>query len=166
MGETLVVNTGPIIALARADALFLLEALPLTFLCPQEVQAELEEGAVRGHVVASSPGLHFVALETPLQPVALAVLDMGEAAVIQLALERSISHVCLDDWKGRRAATAVGLHVTGSLGLFIRAKSLGIIPEIYPFIERARREGVWYEPELVRRVLEGVQERVVPPRRA
>jgi hypothetical protein len=97
-------------------------------------------------------------LETPLHPVAGAALDRGEAAVIQLALEQGLRWVCIDDWKGRRAAMAVGLQVTGSLGLLIRAKSLGIIQTIRPFIEHATGDGIWYDPELVKRVLEGVNE--------
>ena len=40
-------------------------------------------------------------------------------------LEQAIRDVCIDEWRGRRAAAAIGLQVTGSLGLLGRAKSLG-----------------------------------------
>lgn len=55
--------------------------------------------------------------------VVLTNLDLGEAAVIQLALEQNIDWVCIDDLKGRRAAHAAGLHFTGSLGLPATAKA-------------------------------------------
>lgn len=158
MAEAIVINTGLPVALARAEALFILESLPLRFLCPQEVRTELDTGTDQGHVRVDAPSLKVLALESPLQPMARAALDLGEAAVIQLALEQDIRWVCIDDWKGRRAAMAVGLQVTGSLGLFIRAKRLGIIPTIHPYIKRAAGAGVWYDPELVRRVLESVGE--------
>jgi predicted nucleic acid-binding protein len=50
------------------------------------------------------------------------------------------------------------LKVTGILGLLARAKSVGIIQEMTPFVEKALRSGVRYHPDLVRRVLEMVKE--------
>ena len=85
-------------------------------------------------------------------------LDKGEAAVIHLAIEQKVRIVCIDEWKGRRAALASGLKVTGVLGLLARAKSVGIIQEMTPFVEKALRSGVRYHPDLVRRVLEMVRE--------
>lgn len=85
-------------------------------------------------------------------------LDAGEAAVIQLALERRVARVCIDEQKGRRAAQAVGLAVTGTLGLLGRAKQLGLISALRPWVEKAIQEGIRYDPELVRRVLEAAGE--------
>ena len=68
-------------------------------------------------------------------------------------MEQKASTVCIDESKGRRAALAVGLSVTGSLGLLGRAKVLGLIPSLRPLIERATREGIYYDPELAKRVL-------------
>jgi predicted nucleic acid-binding protein len=48
--------------------------------------------------------------------------------------------------------------VTGSLGLLVRAKTLGIIPALRPHLERMLRQGAYYDEELVRKVLEGVGE--------
>lgn len=158
MAERLVVNTGPLVALARGGALPIAGALPYTFLCPAQVRAELDAGVARGHVEVYAPWLRVVALAAPLDPVATATLDLGEAAVIQLALEQQVTTVCLDDWKGRRAASAAGLRVTGSLGLLVRAKSLGLVPAIAPIVAAILRGGVWYHPELVRKVLDAVGE--------
>jgi len=97
-------------------------------------------------------------LSGPVAGVALAALDLGEAAVIQLALEMQISTVAIDEWKGRRAATASGLDVIGTLGLLGRAKILGLVPSLKPLIERALQEGVRYHPDLVRAVLDAVGE--------
>jgi len=68
-----------------------------------------------------APSEGSVALSAPPAPLATHALDAGEAAVIQLALERGIATVCIDEWRGRRAARACGLAVTGSLGLLVRA---------------------------------------------
>lgn len=153
MAESIVVNTGPLIALARAGALDIVGRLPITYVCPMQVRTELDEGSRSGYLDIRVPWLEVVPLTTPLDAVSMATLDAGEAAVIQLARERSIEWVCIDDRKGRRAALAVGLRVTGSLGLLIRAKIVGLVPAVRPFIERAMSEGVWYDPDLTTRVL-------------
>ena len=139
--------------MARAGAIDIVGRLPITYVCPVQVRTELDEGARSGYLDIRVPWLEVVPLTTPLDSIATATLDTGEAAVIQLALERSIEWVCIDDRKGRRAALAVGLRVTGSLGLLIRAKIVGLVPAVRPFIERAMSEGVWYDPDLTTRVL-------------
>jgi predicted nucleic acid-binding protein len=118
----------------------------------------LDDGAKVGHLPVHPTWLEVVSLAAPLNALGRAALDPGEAAVIQLALEQGIGVVCLDDRKGRRAALAAGLRVTGSLGLLVRAKALGLVPTIRPIVERAAREGIWYDAELVRQILASVGE--------
>jgi predicted nucleic acid-binding protein len=97
-------------------------------------------------------------LRNPLPALVAAALDLGEAAVIQLALETAARWVAIDDWKGRRAALATGLRVTGSLGLLGRAKQVGLLPAVRPVIEAAIAQGIRYHPNLVREVLRAVGE--------
>ncbi len=151
MADRIAINTGPLIALARADALDVLSELPIEFVCPREVEQEIKAGAALGYPVVLPPWLEVLALGRPLDPVSLASLDAGEAAVIQLALEQGIGRVCIDDRKGRRAALAVGLDVVGSLGLLARAKHLGIVTAVRPLVDRLSAEGAWYDAELLRR---------------
>ena len=155
MAERLVVNTGPLIALESAGILGILGQLPFEVFCPTEVVDELAAGPRTDPLPA---WLHVLALAAPLDRVALASLDRGEAAVIQLAGEQGISLVCIDERKGRMVAEAVGLRVTGTLGLLIGAKRLGLLGELRPIIEQMVAAGAWYEAELVRRVLESVGE--------
>lgn len=144
MPEYIVINTGPLVILERIQALDIVGRLALTFICPDEVRAELKEGESVGHPRVAPEWLMVCPLAEPISPVTLMALDKGEAAVIQLALERSISVVCIDEWKGRRAASAVGLKVVGVPGLLGRAKSMGLIPMVGPFVEKALRSGIRY----------------------
>ena len=146
MPERMVINTGPLIALARMEALEIAGQLPYTFICPQEVEAELEAGVAAGHPKIKPPWLHVLPLQDVISPMVLPVLDAGEAAVIQLALENQIALVCLDEWKGRRMALAAGLRVTGALGLMGKAKIEGIISAVAPYVERAVRHGIRFPP--------------------
>ena len=126
MADRIVLDSGPLVALARADALDVLAAFPDSFVAPLQVRFELEAGAERGHVVIDTPSVVYLPLADALNPLALAELGAGEAAVIQHALEQRIGVVGIDERKGRRAARAVGLTVTGTLGLLARAKTLGV----------------------------------------
>jgi hypothetical protein len=57
-------------------------------------------------------------------------LGEGEAEAIALALENSATRVILDDKKARRIARQLGLPVTGTLAIVLRAKELGLVPRV------------------------------------
>jgi hypothetical protein len=158
VSERIVINTGPLISLDRIGCQEILAELPYEFLCPEQVQQELAEGEKAGHPRISLRGVNVVALAKPISHVSLAALDPGEAAVIQLALEQKIPVVAIDEWKGRRAALAAGLTVTGSLGLLGKAKMLGIVSLLRPLLDKALAEGIRYHPDLVRAILQAVGE--------
>lgn len=50
MADSLVIDSGRLIALARAGALEVVGSLGVVLVAPHEVRVELEEGARRGHV--------------------------------------------------------------------------------------------------------------------
>lgn len=156
--ERLVINTGPLIALAKAEALDVIGQLPLRVLCPQQVRAELDAGGRGGFSEITPSWLEVKILKQPLDPMATATLDAGEAAVIQLATEHEVERVCIDEKRGRRVASAIGLQVVGTLGLLLRAKTIGVIPSVRPFLDRLRRAGEWYDAGLIDRVLRAAGE--------
>jgi len=105
-----------VIALAKAEAFDLIAKLPLKVLSSFEVRQELQRGVDSGHPRLDPPWIEYRELLAPLAPVLVAELDVGEASVIQLAQERGISAVCIDERRGRRLALSLGLEVTGTLG--------------------------------------------------
>ena len=111
-----------------------------------------------GHTEVTLEWLEVAQLRQPLNPVAAAALDVGEAAVIQLALEQDVQRVCIDDKKGRRMALAVGLKPVGTLGLLLRAKNTGVISEVKPYLNRIMETGAWYAPALIERILREARE--------
>jgi predicted nucleic acid-binding protein len=158
MADRIVINTGPLVTLARAELLDLVGKLPLVFVCPNEVLQEIAAGEAKGYSVSTPDWLKPISLISQVGPVALASLDLGEAAVIQLAVEQGVRRVCIDERKGRRAALAVGLEVTGTLGLLVRAKQLGLAPTLLPLVKKLKSTGAFYDEELLLRVVEGVGE--------
>lgn len=153
MDEAIVINSGPLITFSRMEAFGIIDQLPFEFVTPAEVRDELLAG--HDDLLATSFVASIQVMELGATRIAslFSNLDSGEAAVIQLALEKGISNVCLDERKGRRIAASHNLSLLGSLGLLGRAKTLGIIKDIRPFIERAMSAGIYYEMNLVERFL-------------
>ena len=158
MAERLVINTGPIIALAHAKATSVVALLPIEFLAPVEVEEELARGAAAGLGTIDVSWVTFRQIRNPAPPLAVAALDLGEAAVIQLALEEGVPFVCIDERRGRRAASAVGLQVTGTLGVLGRAQKAGLVPAVRPLIAAMVAEGDWFDPALIERFLAALGE--------
>lgn len=158
MAEALVINTGPIVALCLAGATEFVGRLPFEFLAPTEVAAEVAAGQRLGYRVAVPEWVSDVALEQPVGALGQSTLDAGEAAVIELALQRRISLVAIDEARGRRAASAAGLTVTGSLGLLGRAKARGLVTAVAPYVAAMRTSGAYLDDALVRRFLDAMGE--------
>ena len=67
-------------------------------------------------------------------------LDEGEASSIALGLENKDHCVLLiDERKGRRIAEALGLKITGTLGILIRAKEQSLITSLKDEIEALKQ---------------------------
>ena len=66
-------------------------------------------------------------------------VDKGEASAIALALEIPGSTVILDDYKARKIAEQLNLNITGTLGVIVKAKLLGLIPSIKPFLSKIKK---------------------------
>ena len=151
--EPLAIDASPLILLAKINALPLLAQLPYRFIAPREVMDELAAGVAAGHPAIDFPELEIAPLASPVSFLTRAALGRGEAAVIQLAQERGLKRVCLDDLRGRRMARAVELEVVGVLGLLGQAKRRGLISELEPYAKRLIAVGARYHPELVARMI-------------
>lgn len=75
-------------------------------------------------------------------------INKGEASAIALALETSDNIVILDDWKARKLAERLGISVTGTLGVIIKAKNTGFIPTIKPYLDKIRETNFRISEEL------------------
>ncbi len=57
-------------------------------------------------------------------------MDIGEAASIVISLQLHADLLLMDERKGRRFATDMGIRVTGLLGIFIQAKERGLVENV------------------------------------
>jgi len=156
--ELLVADAGPLIALARIDALGLLARKNLKVLVPAQVAAEctsqtdrpgadlIQKAIDQGVLQVISPVKDDERVITP-------GLDEGERTAITLALARQ-AVLLIDDRIGRRQAVALGLTVIGTLGILLSAKRRGEVHAIAPMLGQFHAVGYFISPALAERALE------------
>lgn len=66
-------------------------------------------------------------------------IDKGESSAIALALETPDCTIILDDYKARKIAEQLGITITGTIGVIIKAKLKGIIPSIKQILEKIKQ---------------------------
>jgi predicted nucleic acid-binding protein len=150
-------NTTPIISLALVGRLDLLEKLYGNVLVPPAVVAEVLAGGQFGIGVLEFQQATWFSqtpLADPRRADLLVDLDRGEAEVIALAQEINADLVILDERLGRRHAQRLGLEITGTLGVMLKGKQLGFVPEVKPLVERLQKGGIRLGRPLIARVLQ------------
>jgi len=158
--RVVIADTGPLLTLSWIHRIGLLDDLFDRVVVPFDVWAELAHrpDASEPPQVAALEHLEFSPPEFVV-PEEAALLDPGEQAVVALAARRFPQAVVLiDEKRGRRAATALGLHVVGSLGVLLEGKRHGLVASVAPLVSELISSGVYFGPLLVRRVLEAAGE--------
>jgi predicted nucleic acid-binding protein len=106
--EKIVINTGPILALVAAlGSLDLLRNLYKEVIVPYEIGQEIMAAGSSGFAIKEfTEAAWLTKREQPVwpHPFLSNSLDVGEASVIQLALDEQIGTVCIDEALGRRVA--------------------------------------------------------------
>ena len=80
-------------------------------------------------------------------------LDKGEASVIELAIETPGSTIILDDLKARTVAQKLGIEITGTIGVIVKAKQNGVISSIKPYLDKIRKNGFHLTVEIEKQAL-------------
>lgn len=156
--KSIVTNTTPLIALTAATgSLDVLRELYARVVVPHEVAAEIRAGGKEAFgldVFEKASWLEISQNPVVLPPYLQNSLDRGEASVIQTALQEGIELVCIDEVAGRRIARLSKLNLTGSIGILLKAKSMGYPLSIPETIERMRARGIWLSEAVVRFAME------------
>lgn len=76
-------------------------------------------------------------------------LDPGESSVICFGKEHPDFLSILDDLKGRKVAAKLNLNFTGTLGILVKAKREGIIPELKPYVLKLINAGIRISPSVI-----------------
>lgn len=150
-----VCNTSPILSLLKIERLDILQLLYRQVIIPKAVWQEIEAEKDKDYYVDLS-SVNWLDIQEVNNPDALEYLtdlDRGEAEVIVLAREIQADLVIIDETLGRQYASYFNLQITGTLGILLRAKKEGHIPEIKPLLETLRNQGVWISDNLFQEVV-------------
>jgi uncharacterized protein len=153
-----VADTSVLINLCRVGQGGLLTSLFLDVIIPSAVAAEFVS------LTLSAPrfaGLHLpvgIREQSPVKMLpavqAATGLDAGEAAALSLAVEIRADAILIDERRGHEIALQLGLRTIGLLGILLRAKAVGILPQIAPVLAVLERDaGFWISGKLRGEVL-------------
>lgn len=117
----------------------LLPQLAGSVLVPPAVAQEIMVGRRAGVSLPELTSLDWLEVRHPQRKQEgqwLSDLGPGEAEVLMLGLELDQSIVVLDDALARRVAEALGLKLTGTLGILLDAKRAGYIAAVGPLLDQ------------------------------
>jgi predicted nucleic acid-binding protein len=150
-------NTGPLIALATIDRLDLLNTLFEKVIVPEAVHQELLVGGSAQAGINSYQQASWIKIEPltgPLDPLLDNVLDTGEASVIQLAREKHIDRVLIDERKGRKIAREIyQLRVMGTAKILVEAKRHGLLENVQDVITQMTGNGYRIHDTIIAHIL-------------
>jgi predicted nucleic acid-binding protein len=143
-------DTTPLISLLKIGQLELLREVYQTIIIPEAVFAEIEKGKDKPYYTDISQ-LGWMSIQEIKDKKVLSYffdLDAGEAEVIVLATEIEADLVIIDETLGRRFARHAGLKVTGTIGILIKAKEIGLVEKISPLLDEMQKKGIWISNKL------------------
>lgn len=152
-------NTTPIIALSSIDCLHL---LPKLFGKIHLVTEVIDECSVGGSI--SVPKLLEIDWIKPVQssPIqyssVLLELDKGKKHTLDMASKYQADWVIIDEKIGRNMAEYLGLHVTGTLGILLKAKQQGLIPSFIESVKAMQNQGIYFHEALLQKLAKTVAE--------
>jgi predicted nucleic acid-binding protein len=165
LNETWVVNSSPVITLAKVGQLRLLEQLPAELFVPEAVATELlagPPGDPARQAIESGWGKRLAA-DTTLSELLEWGLGPGETEVIAIARNQVAAVAVLDDALARNCAKSLGVSVVGTLGIVLRAKKRGLVHRAGDVLQALRQQGLHLDDLTIRLALGRIGENW-PPR--
>lgn len=152
-------NTTPFIALSAIERLDLLPALFEQIHVVQPVVLECAAGG--GIKVPALDSLPWVTV----QPVTagdpepmLTQLDEGEKWTLHAARQAGAELLLIDERIGRNLAERMGLKVSGTLGILLKARQRGLIASFTGTAQSMRARGLFFHPRLIERLAASIGE--------
>jgi len=142
MLETAIADTSALIALEKLNLLDVLCKIYAEIILPEAVINEFGKPTIECYSAKK--------VESPLVRLLVSDLNLGkgESEIIALASETGIKTI-IDDLKARKVAETLGLKVTGTIGVLLRAEKLGFIESAYKKTKELREKGFYVSNELL-----------------
>lgn len=75
-----------------------------------------------------------------------------------MACKHQAGLVIIDEKIGRNVAEYLGLKVTGTLGVLLKAKQQGLIPSFSEAVRLMQAQGIYYQTSLIQKLAQTVGE--------
>lgn len=154
---SIVSDTSPLVALAKVDALPLVQALYGEALIAPAVYRELlaKAGPETPRLQAALQSFIRVTTVPPAQASLTALishLDEGEREAITLASAMNLL-LLVDEREARAVASILGMSFTGTVGVILQAKRVGLIPQVRALLEALKQSGYYLSDRLIQYAL-------------
>jgi uncharacterized protein len=143
-------DTSPLQYLHQLRLLHLLPRLAQTLVVPPAVREELRAGLDLGIDLPDLQNLSWLVVRSPVsRPTVPHAQDLGpgETEALMLGLETTQSTLLLDDALARKVADSLELPFTGTLGILLSLKELGLVPAILPLLDHLQALNFRLSPE-------------------
>ena len=131
MPKTIIANTSCFIILTNIGELDLLHKVYGLIITTPDIASEY------GDILPDWVEIHTVRDHYRQQLLEMQI-DKGESSAIALALETPDCTIILDDYKARKIAQRLGVNVSGTIGVIIKAKLHNIIPSVKPLLNKIK----------------------------
>ena len=147
MGSIIISDTSCLIALDNIGHLDILQKTFVNIFTTEEVQKEF------GRLLPKWISIKTINNKLLLKELE-AIVDMGEASAIALALETDDCILIIDEKKGRSLAKSHHIQIIGTLKTLFIAKQKGVLPLINPLINQLQHKGFRFSSALLECILE------------
>ena len=153
-----IVNSTPIISLSIIEQLDLLSKLYDQVFIPRAVYEEVcmeGESRIGAKSLKSADFFHIVSIKNSEARQFLSTsLHKGEIEVMILAKELEADLIIIDDYQARKHAKFLGLKITGTLGILLKAKKKNLIENIKPFLDTLIKNDIYIGKKLYQKIIE------------
>ncbi len=146
MLDIVISDTSCLILLNNIGAIDLLQKLYNKITTTTEVAEEFGDYLPNWIVIKAAKDKHY-------QKILELQIDRGEASAIALAIEFETCTLIVDDNKARKVAKSLGLNITGTIGIIVKAKLNGVIPSIKPYLVKIQETNFRISESLIKEAL-------------
>lgn len=156
----IVSNTTPLISLMKISQLEILKKIYSEIIIPEAVYKEVEAGKHKDFYrdLSEIDWIKIQSIKDKHSTDYFLELDAGEAEAIILASEIGADLIIMDEKLGRHHAKHAGIKITGTIGVLVKAKILGLISKLKPLLKELTEKNVWISDKLISQICKTVDE--------
>lgn len=149
--ELIISDASCLILLDKINEIALLKLIGDTVLITPEVKREFHKQLPDWVQVKNVENVQY-------QKILEYELGAGEASSIALGLELKNSVLIIDELKGRKIAERLSLKYSGTFGLILKAKQMGLVKEVKPIIDKILETNFRISNQIITAVLQAADE--------